>query len=105
MQSHLGKDRAFNEAQAAVSRGLHASIRSRDSACKQSFLLGPVERQIEFGQTRRGEHDGLPALQDRFDQLRAQEGKVDKATDVATGNAVAPGEVLQRFTRARVRSP
>jgi hypothetical protein len=39
-------------------------------------------------------------LQDRFDQLQAQEGKVDKATDVATGNAVAPGEVLQRLGAA-----
>ena len=41
------------------------------SACEQFALLGPVQRQIEFGQTRRGELDGLPALQDRFDQLRA----------------------------------
>ena len=41
------------------------------SACEQFALLGPVQRQIEFGQTRRGERDGLPALQDRFEQLRA----------------------------------
>jgi hypothetical protein len=34
-------------------------------------LLGPVERQIEFGETRRGEFDGLPTLQARLDQLRA----------------------------------
>jgi hypothetical protein len=30
----------------------------------------------------------LPALQDRFDQLRAQEGKADEASDVAPGDAV-----------------
>ena len=55
MQSHLGKARAFNDAQAAVSRGLGISIRLRGSACEQPVLLGPVERQIEFGQTRRRE--------------------------------------------------
>jgi hypothetical protein len=41
-------------------------------------LLGPVERQIEFGQPRRGELDGLPPLQDRLDQLQAQEGEADQ---------------------------
>src|SRR6267142_6585976 len=39
--------------------------------CEQSVLLAPVQRQIEFRQTCRRELDGLPALQDRFDQLRA----------------------------------
>jgi hypothetical protein len=38
---------------------------------EQSALLGPVQWQIEFGQTRSGGRDGLPALQDRLDQLRA----------------------------------
>ena len=41
------------------------------STCEQPALLGPVQRQIEFGQTRRGQR----ALQDRFDQLRAQESE------------------------------
>ena len=45
------------------------------SACEQFALLGPVQWQIEFGQTRRGERDGLPALQDRLDQLRAQKAR------------------------------
>jgi hypothetical protein len=31
------------------------------------LLLGPVEWQIEFGQTRRRKLDRLPALQDRLD--------------------------------------
>jgi len=57
-------------------------VRLNRSLCEESVLLGPVERQIEFGQSRRSELDGLPALQDRFNQLRAQEGKVDQATDV-----------------------
>ena len=60
------------------------------------MLLGPVERQIEFGQSRRGELDGLPALQDHLDQLWAQEGEVNKAPDVAPGDAVALGQLLQR---------
>ena len=70
-------------------------------ACKQSVLLGPVERQIEFGQTRRGELDGLPALQDRFDQLRAQEGEANETPDVAPGDAVALGQLLKRSNAAR----
>ena len=42
------------------------------------MLLGPVERQIEFAQTCRGERDGVPALQYRVDEKRAQEGEVDQ---------------------------
>jgi len=59
-------------------------------------LLGPVERQIEFGQTRRRELDRLPALQDRLDQLWAQEGQTNKTPDVAPADAVAFGQLLQR---------
>jgi hypothetical protein len=55
-------------------------------------LLGPVERQIEFGQTGGGELDGLPTLQDRFHQLWAQEGEVDEASDVAPGDPVTVRE-------------
>ena len=33
------------------------------------MLLGPVQRQIEIGQPRRSERDGLPALQDRLDPI------------------------------------
>src|SRR5436190_1765173 len=60
------------------------------------MLLGPVKRQIEFGQTRRGEFDWLPALQDRLDQLRAQEGEVNKTANVAPGNALTLGQLLER---------
>ena len=56
--------------------------------CEQSVLLGPVERQIELAQTRRGEFTGLPPLQDRLDQLRAQEGKANQTPDVAPGDVV-----------------
>ena len=66
------------------------------STCEQSALLGPVQWQIEFGQTRRGELDGLPALQDRLDQLRAQEGEANQPADVAPGDAVTLGQLLQR---------
>src|SRR5207248_9945505 len=56
----------------------------------------PVQRQIEFGQPRRGERDGLPALQDRLDQLRAQEGEANETANVAPGNAVTFGQLLER---------
>ena len=55
------------------------------STCEQFALLGPVQRQIEFGQTRRGERDGLPALQDRVDQLWAQEGETNKPAGCSAG--------------------
>jgi hypothetical protein len=65
-------------------------------AGEQSALLGPVERQIEFGETRRGEFDGLPTLQARLDQLRAQEGEANQAPYIAPADAVTPGQFLQR---------
>src|SRR5207253_11516573 len=63
---------------------------------QQPALIGPVERQIKFGEARRGELDGLPAVQDHLDQLGAQKGEVDKAPDIATGDAVALGQFPQR---------
>jgi len=59
-------------------------------------LLGPVQRQVEFRQPRRGELDGLSALQDCLDQLRAQEGETNESANVAPGNAVALGDHLER---------
>ena len=60
------------------------------------MLLGPVKRQIEFGQPRQGELDGLLALQDRLDQLRAQEGEANETANVASGDAVTLGQHLER---------
>ena len=60
------------------------------------MLLGPVQWQIEFAQTRRGELDGLLAFEDRLDQPRAQESQADKAPDVASADAVTPGQFLKR---------
>src|SRR5277367_4929875 len=77
-------------------RGLGTSVRSCGLACEQFGLLRPVQRQIEFGQSRRGELDGLAALQDRLDQLRAQEGEANETANVAPGNAVTLGQVLKR---------
>src|SRR5882762_3539571 len=71
------------------------SIEGR-SVSEQAALIGPVERQIEFGKTRRCEFDGLPAVQDRLDQLGAQKGEVDEAPDIATGDAVALSQFPQR---------
>ena len=86
---------AFKRAQAAVRPRPGISVVS-GSAYEQSVLLGPVERQVEFGQSRCGELDGLPALQDHVNELWAQEGEVNKAPDVAPGDAVALGQLLQR---------
>ena len=60
------------------------------------MLLGPVQRQIEFGQPRRRELDGLPALEDRRDQLRAQKGEANETPNVAPGNTVTLGQLLER---------
>src|SRR5437764_15349186 len=68
----------------------------RNSACEQAVLLDPAQGQIEFGQPRRGELDGLPPLQDRLDQLRAQEGETNETAYVAPGNAIALGQLLER---------
>src|SRR5438477_11407437 len=72
------------------------SARSCGLARKQFVLLRPVERQIKFGQPRRSERDGLPTLQDRLDQLRAQEGEANETANVAPGNAVTLGQLLER---------
>ena len=73
------------------------SIEGRSlTARQQAALVGPVERQIEFGETCRGEFDRLPAVQDRVDQLGAEKGKVDEAPDIATGDAIALGQFPQR---------
>ena len=69
------------------------------------MLLGPVERQVELGQSRCGEHDGLSALQDHANELWAQEGEVNKARDVAPGDAVALGQILQRSGAAGGQLP
>ena len=60
------------------------------------MVLGPVQRQIEYRQLRRGELDGLSALQDRLDQLRAQEGEANETANVAPGNAVTLGQLVER---------
>jgi hypothetical protein len=62
-----------NDGPAAVGAAA-CGISSGCGAQLASSLRCSVQGQIEFGQTRRGELDRLPALQDRFDQLRAQEG-------------------------------
>src|ERR1700746_3950381 len=98
MQSHLPK--VLTVLQTTRGRGGAAawgtSVRSCGLACEQFVLLRPVQRQIEFCQSRRGERDGLPALQDRLDQLRAQEGEVNETANVAPGNAVTLGQLLER---------
>src|ERR1700730_11871374 len=94
MQSPLGKsERSTKRAQPGPG---HILPRVRSSARQEGALIGPVERQIEFGKTRCSEFDRLPALQDRLDQLGAQKGEVDEAPDIATSDAVALGQFAQR---------
>src|SRR6202048_3952917 len=94
MQSPLGKsERSTRSAQALTWTRF---CRGRSSARQQATLIGPVERQIEFSETCCREFDGLPAVQDRLDQLRAQKREVDEAPDIATGDAVALGQFPQR---------
>src|SRR6202049_1056222 len=101
MQSHLPK--VLTVLQTTRGRGGAAawgiSVRSCGLACEQFLLLRPVQRQIDFGQPRRSERDGLPALQDRLDQLRAQEGEANETANVAPGNAVTLGQLLERSAR------
>src|SRR5712672_1366874 len=97
MQSHLLK--VSDRMQITRSRGGAAawgtSVRSCGLACEQFVLLGPVQRQVEFGQPRRGELDGLPALQDRLDQLRAQEGEANETANVAPGSAITLSQLME----------
>src|SRR5580692_1477313 len=98
MQSHLPKVLTVCKRRAAAvgAAAWGISVRSCGLACEQFLLLGPVQRQIEFGQPRRSERDGLPALQDRLDQLRAQEGEANKTANVAPGNAFPFGQLVER---------
>src|SRR5437870_7303100 len=100
MQSPLGKsERSTRSAQALV--WTH-SIKGRYlTARQQAALVGPVERQIEFGETCRGEFDRLPAVQDRLDQLGAEKGEVDEAPDIATCDTIALGQFPQRSGASR----
>src|ERR1700736_4929540 len=98
MQSHLPKrsDRLQTTRGRGGATPWGIFVRSCGLACEQFVLLRPVQRQIEFGQPRGGELDGLPALQDRLDQLRAQEGEANETANVAPGNALALGQLLKR---------
>src|SRR5438270_12722532 len=96
MQSPLGKSKPSTRRAQALAWARAHPVEDRSSARKQAALIGPVERQIEFGKARRSEFDGLPAVQDRLDQLGAQKGKVDEAPDIATGDAVALGQFADR---------
>src|SRR5438270_3204814 len=102
MQSHLPKvsDRMPITRSRGGAAAWGTSVRSCSLACEQFVLLGPVQRQIEFGQPRRGKLAGLPALQDRLDQLRAQEGEANETANVAPGNAVTLRQLLERSDAA-----
>src|ERR1700682_5786311 len=94
MQSPPSEINPFNEK--CPDLGLGTPVEGGSSGRQEAALIGPVERQIEFGKTRRSEFDRLPALQDRLDQLGAQKGEVDEAPDITTSNAVALGQFPER---------
>ena len=97
MQSQFGKAQTGRTTcRPRWARGLRHISWLCGLTCEQSALLGPIQGQIEFCQTRCGELAGLPALQDRFDQLRAQKGETNQPPDVAPGEAVTLGQRLQR---------
>src|SRR5437868_9352044 len=98
MQSHLRQVLTLsqNDTRPRWGRGLGTICPDYGLACEQFVLLRPVQRQIEFDQPRRGELDGLLALQDRLDQLRAQEGEANETSNIAPGNAVTLGQLLER---------
>ena len=100
MQSHFGRAQTGPNDGQQLRRDPAPLSPGCGLACEQSALLDPVERQIECCQTRRGERDGLPTLQDRLDQIRAQKGEANQASDVAPGDAVTLGQVLQRSDTA-----
>src|SRR5690242_13414779 len=97
MQSHLRQVLTLsqNDTRPRWGRGLGHISPSCGLACQHFVLLRPVQRQIEFGEPGRGKLDGS-ALQDRLDQLRAQEGETNESANVAPGNAVTPGQLLKR---------
>ena len=107
MQSQLGTAQTARskEQRPAEDPRPRANLSGLGLACEQAVLLAPVERQIEFGQPRRGELDGLPPLQDRFDELRAQKSEIDQTPDIAPGYAVALGQFLRVIGRGRWRAP
>src|SRR5205807_5635179 len=102
-QSHLpkGSDRLQPTRGRGGAAAWGISVPSCGLACEQFLLLRPVQRQIEFDQPRRSERDGLPALQDRLDQMRAQDGEANETANVAPGNAVTLGQLLERSGAAR----
>jgi hypothetical protein len=89
-----------NDGPAAVGAAA-CGISSGCGAQLASSLRCSVQGQIEFGQTRRGELDRLPALQDRFDQLRAQEGVTNEPSDAAPGDAFVPPPILEGHSLGR----
>src|SRR5438128_6140786 len=97
MQSHLPKVLTICKSRAAA-MGPRPEAHLSPScglACEQFVLLRPVQRQIELGQPRHGELHGLPTLQDRLDQLRAQEGEANETANITPGNAIALGQLLE----------
>src|SRR2546429_403087 len=107
MQSHLQQVLTLsqNDTRPQWVRSLGHICRSYGLACEQFVLLRPVQRQNEFGQPRRGKLGALPALQDRLDQLRAQEGETNESANVAPGNAVTLGQLLERSGAGELLKP
>src|ERR1700682_783246 len=102
MQSHLLKvPTVCDDVKAVVGPWPGAYLSGFGLTCEQSALLGPVQRQIDFRQPRRGELDGVPALQDRLSQVRAEKGEANQTANVAPGYAITFGHLLQGSGAAR----
>ena len=100
MQSRSGARTGCNDAQAVVVPAVLRHLELLRLRSEKPVLLGPAERQIEFGQTRRRKLDRSPALQDCFDQLWAQEGQTNKTPDIAPDRIAQDGCVVRRAAQA-----
>ena len=67
------------------------------------FLSSPAADRVRSAAYRASVH-GLPALQDRLDQLRAQKGEANEQGERAPGNAVTLGQLLERSVQAATSS-
>ena len=63
----------------------------RDSGEGGSLVL-PEQRQVGALQPLGGEREGLGAVENGLDQIRRQEGELQRARDITDIRALAPGD-------------
>ena len=86
LQTRRGRSRAWAW---GASSELRFSLRAVSAA-----LSSPAADRVRSAASQW--HDGLPALQDRLDQLRAQEGEADEYGECSAGKCRHAGQLLER---------